>query len=115
VLDMRKRHDKDEDDGSARFEWGGGVKGEKPKEETKSNEGGKRDEGERDEGDAKKQKKAPKMKLEPSGLLRQEALQDESGVIRKYVASEDSAMPTQKYSLYPFKVRSAFFCFFSFF
>ncbi len=100
---MSRRRRDDNEDYSSKFEWGGGMKGEEQKKQLeKPNVGDEKD----GDDSAKKQKKIPKMKLETSGLLREEALQDESGVVRKYVASDDSAMPNEKYALYPFKVCS---------
>lgn len=108
---MSRKRREDYDDGSSKFEWGGGLKGEKPVKEEGDSKPSASGSNDPKDGDAKKQKKAPKMKLEPSGLLREEALKDESGVVRKYVASDDSAMPTVPYSLYPFKVALSFFFF----
>jgi len=54
--------------------------------------------------EVEEKKKKPKMRLEKSGLLRQEALKNkESGAVVHYVACDDSAMPTKKWRLYPFK------------
>ncbi len=96
---MRKRR-AEEDVDVSKYEWG---KSDKPKEERKvGDDGGDRKPPPSASADEPK-KKAPKMKLETSGLLREEALKDEAGVARVYSQSPDSAMPTAKWALYPFK------------
>jgi smad nuclear-interacting protein 1 len=92
---MSRKRREPEDDGSSKYEWGGGLKGEGEVKE----EGGRQPE----EGEEKKQKKQPKMNLKVSGLLREEALKDEAGQVVDYVASEDSAMPDKEWRLYVFK------------
>ena len=47
------------------------------------------------------------MELKTSGLLREEALNDESGAVVQYVAPADSAVADKKWKLYPFKGEEA--------
>lgn len=88
------RRGRNDDEDASKYEWGGGAKKEAesvvPEEVVE-----------------KKPKKLPKMQLEPSSLLRQEALKDEKGVVVEYVASDDSAMPNKHWMLYPFKGKEA--------
>lgn len=93
---MRKRRAEEEVDAS-KFEWGKG-KSEERKVDDRSDRRKPAP-----EAAEEPKKKAPKMKLETSGLLREEALKGEAGVARVYVQSPDSAMPTAKWALYPFK------------
>ncbi len=95
---MRKRR-QDEEPDMSKFEWGGVAKVEPKKEAERAvgdQEGGGK-------GGEEPKKKAPKMKLETSGLLREDAVRTETGAAQVYVASQDSAMPTARWALYPFK------------
>ena len=96
---MRKRR-ADEDVDMSKFEWGKGdkVKGEERKVDNRGNRPAAAVAAEEEP-----KKKAPKMKLETSGLLREEARKDEAGVELVYSQCSDSAMPTAKWALYPFK------------
>lgn len=127
----RSNFNEPEDDGSSRYEWGGGLKGEEEsrvREKDKEGGGGRgvdEDKGggadddhddDDDDEKKKKKKKQPKMELGTSGLLREEALKDESGTVLQYVEAADSAMPTRKWALIPIKVTLhattfLFFCF----
>lgn len=97
----RRRDDPDEVDAEKRYEWGAGSKHERPGRDGEAGGGG--DGGADPQGDGGKKKAKPQPVFETSGLLRDAALTNEAGQTHTYVASEDSALPTERWVLIPLR------------